>query len=81
MAAFLATRLAAQVLGRARVAAPSLRLPAARGFAAAGGVPAEEVTERVIAVVKNFEKVDGSKVRGQTLARPRPPPGPTTTQP
>jgi len=65
MAGFLASRVAAAVLARVRVpaVAAAVGAPAAvalrRGLA---GVSEGDATERVLEVVKNFEKVDPGKV-------------------
>ena len=61
--------LRAAVLSKLSIA-PSLQQTAApaalqawRGFADASYLDKKEVTDRVLGVVKNFEKVDASKVR------------------
>ncbi len=53
-------RLCAQQQGAAGPAALQLL----RGFADASYLDKGEVTDRVLSVVKNFEKVDAAKVRG-----------------
>ena len=57
-------RLAARSLSRSTFAAPRLPLryvPQAR-YSAAPGLQAPEIQARVLEVLKNFEKVDKSKV-------------------
>ncbi len=48
----------------AQLAAPAIAIPAAwRFMGASAGLDKGEVTDRVINVVKNFNKVDPAKVR------------------
>lgn len=46
----------------------SLKPLAARGYAAAAGLSKDDITVRILDVLKSFEKVDSSKVRGYAFS-------------
>lgn len=63
-----ALRQAAPIALRPQPLAFSLKPLAARGYAAAAGLSKDDITVRILDVLKSFEKVDSSKVRGYAFS-------------
>lgn len=63
-----ALRQTAPVALRPQPLALTLRPLAARGYAAAAGLSKDDITVRILDVLKSFEKVDSSKVRGDAFS-------------
>lgn len=63
-----ALRQTAPIALRPQPLAFSLKPLAARGYAAAAGLSKDDITVRILDVLKSFEKVDSSKVRGYAFS-------------